>query len=50
MVEHGRVAVGNAVARLGPRGIFTDPAVTAALDGLIDATLTATGHLARGAV
>ncbi|OIJ92335.1 NADPH-dependent FMN reductase [Streptomyces monashensis] len=49
VVDHGRVALGNAAARLGPRGLYTEPAVTAALDGLVDATLAATGHLTRGA-
>ncbi|MGW2836758.1 NADPH-dependent FMN reductase [Streptomyces sp. NPDC001493] len=41
VIEHPRVAIGNAEQRLGRGGLYTEPALASAIDGLVDATLGA---------
>ncbi|MFB7781265.1 NADPH-dependent FMN reductase [Streptomyces vinaceus] len=45
LIEHPRVAIGNAERLVGRDGTITDPSVLAELEGLVDATIAAVrGH------
>ncbi|MGW7574689.1 NADPH-dependent FMN reductase [Streptomyces sp. NPDC054765] len=46
MIDHPVVAIGNATQRVHPRGLFTEPAVVAALDGMTESMLAGLGVLA----
>ena len=43
LIDHEPVAIGNAEFLIGCDGLYTEPSVVAALEGLVDATLRAVG-------